>query len=641
MYDKVLSQKVDAMKSVALLSALSLGTLLGANAPSSWTGDLSPITADDWNYDRAAHLLERAGFGGTPEEIQALARMSPQDAVRHLVRYQNVQDVDLPKFHESGIFPSPDFNRNGNGAAFAAILFGRLDKLPAAARAALMDDAKTGVTAENKRIARTDKQAVVDKFYYWNFVDGLETQRVESWLADRMLRTRHPLQEKLVLFWHGHFATGNDKVHDYRKMLGQFSMLRANANGNLRDLLIGIGKDPAMLIYLDNNQNLKGHPNENFAREIMELFSLGVGNYTEKDIKEAARAFTGWTFDKTGQHFANHPELHDEGSKTVLGKTGNFKGEDIVDIILEQPACARFMTRKFYRFFVREDLPKPAEEQLAKTLVENKYEIAPFLEKIFLSRDFYSQASTGTLIKSPVQLVVSTYKKLGLTAAPTYPEFAGLTGGLGQTIFYPPNVKGWDGGRTWINPATIFERENIIRFILFPEQMPVNKDAYLEGSRRLSGDVIHHQFLALAAKGNFTDFPTNGGGMADNSMAKMGAVGAAETSKLSAEDFNLFRGVFNGIVFARQRVPQAPRVTAEFSLARMLRAEGVTDAAGVVDSFGKRFLRVPISGDRRQAVVEFCSKQIGGKLDFNRYTLENELREVLHLILSAPEYQLS
>src|ERR1019366_8516175 len=167
---------------------------------------------------------------------------------------------------------------------------GAYEKLPPDLRARLFDPKATGVTEEIRRVAKTEKQSVTDAFYYYNFADGIETRRLETWLLDRALKTRRPLQEKLVLFWHGHFATGNEKIRDYRKMLDQFAMLREKANGNLRNLLVGIGKDPAMLIYLDNQKNVKGHPNENFAREILELFSLGVGNYTETDTKEAARA---------------------------------------------------------------------------------------------------------------------------------------------------------------------------------------------------------------------------------------------------------------------------------------------------------------------------------------------------------------
>ncbi len=637
-----------AIGAVFTCAAQSIGA-----GPRAWVGDLSPIGASDWNYDRAAHLLERAGFGGTPEEIQALAAMSPRDAVRRLVRYQDVKDVDLPPFVEMGIYPSPTFNRGSdpstgkNTITYALLVRGKIDQLPPERRAQLMDDSLTGVTPVMKRVAKTEKQSVVDAFYYYTNADGREMARAETWLADRMLKTRRPLQEKLVLFWHGHFATGNEKVRDYRKMLDQFAMLRENANGNLRNLLVGIGKDPAMLVYLDNQKNVKGHPNENFAREILELFSLGVGNYTETDIKEAARAFTGWSLDDDFMKFQNRPELHDEGSKTFLGTTGNFKGEDIVDIILQQPVCSHFIARKLYRFFGRDDLSKEFEDKIAASLRRNNYEIAPFLEEVLLSRDFYSPATYGTQIKSPVQLVVSTYKKLGIKSAPTYPTFAGLIGGLGQAIFYPPNVKGWDGGKTWINPATMFERENAVRYIAFPEEIPVDPNDYLEGSKRLSGEVIHEQFLAWAAKGNYTDFPSNGvPSMANNMVAgdpmtKGGSAGS-ETMKLNGEDFNLFRGVFNAAVRAHKAVPPEPRKVADFRLATMLKGEGVTDAPGVVDALTRRFLRVPIIGQRRDDLIAFCMKSLGGpKVDYTRYTVEKDLREVLHLILSAPEYQLS
>lgn len=609
------------------------------SAPASWQNDLTPIQASDWNYNRAAHLLERAGFGGTPEEIQALARMTPQEAVRHLVYYQNVKDIELPSFVETGIYPSKNWSRDRMAGTFAAILFGTLEKLPPDERRKIMDDERTGVTPEDKRTSLTDKQAVVDKFYYWRNVDLLESARAATWLADCMLKTRRPLQEKLVLFWHGHFATSNDKVRDYRKMLGQFETLREHANGNLRDLLIGIGKDPALLIYLDNRQNYKGHPNENFAREIMELFSLGVGNYTESDIKEAARAFTGWSLDNNGINYLYRPNLHDDGEKKVLGRAGKFKGEDVVDILLEQPACARFIARKLYRFFVREELSKELEERLAANLRSNKYAIAPFLEQLFLSRDFYSPASYATQIKSPSHLVISTYKKLGLQDAPTFPKFAAVTAGLGQQIFYPPNVKGWDGGRTWINPATIFQRQNVTRYILFPEETPVVKDAHLAGSRRLSGDFIHNQFLEMAERGDYASFPQGGGaGMTANTPG--GAM--TETSKLSGEDFNLFRGVFNAAVRAVAAVPAEPRRAPDFSLSRTLQREGVTDAAGAVDNLMRRFLRMPLTGERRQTLIRFLEQQLGGgQLDYTRYRLEKDLRELLHLIMSAPEYQLA
>jgi uncharacterized protein (DUF1800 family) len=207
---------------VYALFAIGAGFTCAAQTPGAgpraWVGDFSPIGASDWNYDRAAHLLERAGFGGTPEEIQALAAMSPRDAVRHLVRYQDVKDVDLPPFDEIGIYPSPTFNRGSDGVTgkntitYVALKGGKIDRMPPDVRARLLDPAQTGVTPEMLRVAKNEKQAVVDAFYYYTNADGREMARAENWLADRMLKTRRPLQEKLVLFWHGHFATGNEKV---------------------------------------------------------------------------------------------------------------------------------------------------------------------------------------------------------------------------------------------------------------------------------------------------------------------------------------------------------------------------------------------------------------------------------------------
>ena len=233
-------------------------------------------------------------------------------------------------------------------------------------------------------------------------------------------------------------------------------------------------------------------------------------NYSETDISGSRAAPSpGWGLDHYHIAFQNRPDRHDDGVKTFFGKTGNFTGEDIVDIILQQPAAPHFIARKLYRYFVRDDFDKQIEDKLAATLRADKFQIAPFLETIFLSKDFYSPAAYGKQIKSPTQLVISTYKKLGITGAPTFPSFPTMIAQLGQSIFYPPNVKGWDGGKAWINPATIFERENVARYILFPEQMPVDPDplAYLDGSKALSGENIHQQFLAMVKEGQLHRLP--------------------------------------------------------------------------------------------------------------------------------------
>src|SRR5439155_3644578 len=367
-----------------------------AAGPAERQNDLAAITPAEWNYDMAAHLLERAGFGGTPEEIEALAKLTPAEAVRRLVYFQNVDNSHLLPFDPSGVHDPG------------------LEPFPPS-RPAVTDQAKEkgealGIKvkpAGNRRL-----QSVVNKFFYWLRASVHETNRVGYWWASRMIQTHHPLQEKMALFWHGHYAVNEAKVRDYRKLLQELEIFQAHGTGNFRDLMVAVAQDPAMLSFLDAGVNVKGAPNENFAREIMELFTMGVGNYTEKDIREAARAFTGWNY--VDVDFAVNQDQHDSGQKTFLGRTGNFDGVDIIDIIMAQPVTAKFIAGKIYRFFVREDLSPELQERLGARLRDAHYEIAPLLETIFLAKDFYSPASVGTQIKSPVQLVISTYRKLGL-----------------------------------------------------------------------------------------------------------------------------------------------------------------------------------------------------------------------------------
>src|SRR4029077_8097885 len=230
-------------------------------------------------------------------------------------------------------------------------------------------------------------QPVVDRFFYSLAANRIETQRLGLWWSRQMLTTRRPLEEKLTLFWHGHFASGENKVRDYRMMLRQNTMFRAHASGNLHDLLLGILKDPAMLVYLDNGENVKKHPNENFGRELLELFSMGVGHYTERDVREAARSFTGWTNDVLAFKF--DAAQHDFGEKAFLGRTGPLDGGDVIDTILKQPVTADYMSAKLYRYFVRDDINGAVRAELGRTFRDSGYEIKPLLKRIFLSKDFY------------------------------------------------------------------------------------------------------------------------------------------------------------------------------------------------------------------------------------------------------------
>ncbi len=585
--------------------------------PASWQDDLSPIPPGQWSYDRAAHLLERAGFGGAPEEIEELAALGPAAAVRRLVHYQQVANVAMPEFDASGIFPSPDFvpPRQENFAQ------------------ALRDAAATG-EAFGVKLERTPDtawlQPLVNALYYYRFSNNGEIGRVARWLAQRMLITRRPLEEKLALFWHGHFATENDKVRDYRKILAQWDLFRLHGNGSFRDLLLGICRDPAMLIYLDGLSNVKGHPNENFGREILELFSLGVGNYTESDIREAARAFTGWGLD--GNRFTRRAEQHDTGEKGVFGRKGNFDGEQIVDLVLEHNACAPFIARKLYRYFVREELSLGLEKRLAGVLRRNRYRIAALLESIFLSKDFYSPASVATQIKSPVHLAVSTYRKLGLREIPGTPNFNATTKALGQQLCAPPNVAGWKGGSTWINPSTMIERQNFARYVLFPGEIPVPARRPMDFVGDIIGQQPYQQMAGMARRGDYTSFPN----------MSMEESGFARRPGTANETYNVFRGVYNGGVRTFQVLKIDPPKPAAIDLAGLLRKDGARNAAAAVDSLARRFLRAPLGAADRGDLVAFLRTRLGGEaIDFAAPSLETQLRELLHLVLSLPEYQLA
>src|SRR5580765_5993010 len=336
-----------------------------AAGPANWAGDLSPIAPIDWSYNRAAHLIERAGFGAAPDEIARLAALTPQRAIDELVDYEAIRS-DLKPFDESVIW-DPGMDPFPPSRAEAV-------------RLAREHGEGLGVKVLPEGTQRR-LQPVVDKFFYSLAANAIETQRLGLWWARQMLTTRRPLEEKLTLFWHGHFATGENKVRDYRMMLQQNTMFREHASGNLRDLLAAILKDPAMLVYVDNGENVKKHPNENFGRELLELFTMGVGNYAERDVREAARSFTGWTNDVLVFKF--DAEQHDFSEKTFLGRTGPFNGGDIIDAILAQPVTAEFVSAKLYRFFVREEVTGPLKTELGRTFRDSGYQMKPLLKRIF------------------------------------------------------------------------------------------------------------------------------------------------------------------------------------------------------------------------------------------------------------------
>ena len=287
-------------------------------------------------------------------------------------------------------------------------------------------------------------------------LDSDNIAQLKAWWLFRMRYSNQPVLERISLLWHNHFATSNAKVQSVQHMFAQNQLIRKHAMGSFRSLLHGMAKDVAMLLWLDSNSNRKRQANENFSREIMELFSLGVGNYTEKDIQEAARAFTGWHV--RNDKFWFNKIQHDYGTKTVFGKKDNFDGHHIVDLCLDQPAGARFIALKLLREFVTDTPDKELVESLAVRIRHHNYEMTPVVRELFASEAFFSEEHRRAIIKSPVQLVMGAYRSLNVR--PNLANSARLIGELGQNLFEPPSVKGWEGGRLWVNSATMLQRMN-------------------------------------------------------------------------------------------------------------------------------------------------------------------------------------
>lgn len=343
-----------------------------------------------------AHLLRRAGFGARPDEWEEYSRLGVAGTTQRLLHPESVPD--------------------------------QLDELL--------------------------------KTIGGNFVDFETLSGVRNWWIFRMAQTRRPLEEKMTLFWHNHFATANYKVNRPPLMGVQIETFREHALGNFRSLLQAMMRDPAMLIWLDGAQNKLGAPNENFAREIFELFTMGVGSgYTEKDIQETARCFTGWVFNNNTRSAVFNPFLHDDGWKTVLGQSGNFHGDEVIDIIVRQPATGKFLASKLWKFFVSDTPPEAEIGRLGKIYLSSGYDIRAMMEAILTSPQFYSESVRYTRVKSPVEFVVSVIRTLDvpLLAIKNLPD---TIEAMGQDLLNPPNVAGWPGGPDWINTRTLLARVN-------------------------------------------------------------------------------------------------------------------------------------------------------------------------------------
>ncbi len=368
-----------------------------AQVDAAWAwAPFEPGTDGAWDLTAAVHLYRRAGYGATWGELQQAIAGTPAAAVQRLVR-------------------------GGEGSD-------------------------------------TFEQQMADAAE--PLLGGSRIESLAAWWLYGMLQTPHPLHERMTLFWHGHFATSFAKVGSVELMYRQHQELRRHALGRFGDLLTAIARDPAMLIWLDAATNRRSHPNENFAREVMELFCLGPGNYTENDIREAARAFTGWELRQ--KRFTFNRYQHDDGLKTVLGKTGRWSGDDVLTILLEHPATARLLTAKLFRHFITETEEPPARliEPLADEYRRRDYDTAWLLQTMLGSKLFFSPLVRRQKIKSPVELVVLLLRSLEGTT--NYFRLARDVADLGQALFEPPTVKGWNGGREWLQSASMVGRLNLV-----------------------------------------------------------------------------------------------------------------------------------------------------------------------------------
>lgn len=382
-----------------------------------------------------------------------------------------------------------------------------------------------------------------------------------------------------------------------------------------------------MLAFLDAGVNVKGSPNENFAREIMELFTMGVGHYSEEDVREAARAFTGWNFD--GLEFRIDPEKQDNGLKTFLGETRNFGGIQIIDRILAQPATAEFIAGKLYRYFVSENLDPNLNRALGKQLKAMNYELRPFMAMLLSSQDFYTHR--GTRIKPPVELVVSTYKKLGLVRIPGNPDFNEVTEQLGQRLMHPPTVAGWSGGRSWITAGLLFERGNFVLDVVFPDIAFIPPDRY---PFRYANILPVHERLRAGMDISSATQPEG----VDTEQQMMAA------SNLMAdkdEDFNTRYGNYRGWQMAIERVKPIPRDTAHLDLRTMVLDAKLRTPDEVIAYLVRRFMTVPPDDTRLESLTAWLTEILGTtNIREAESYLEEPLRQILHALLSQPEYQL-
>jgi uncharacterized protein (DUF1800 family) len=407
------------------------------------------VNAQGMGAEEARHLLNRTGFDAQLREIDEYAKLTRREGVERL----------LAGIRTEARTPPPAWAKEWTDPR------------------------------RIRRISEDERRAFIR-------VQIERALELKAWWLTEMLGTDSPFTERMTLFWHNHFTSSLQKVRSPPLMLKQNALLRKHALGNFGELLHAVSKDPAMLVYLDSATNRRGQPNENFARELMELFTLGEGRYGEQDIKEAARAFTGWSIDLDTGEFLFRSRQHDDGVKTVLGRTVR-SGTEVLDLLLAQPATATYIAARLWREFVS---PQPQPEDLKRVgaaLRDSGYDVRAGLRALLLTPAFWVPENRGALIKSPTDLVVGTLRQFGIAANDPLP-FAFLLAYLGQDLLSPPNVKGWPGGEAWINSTTLLARKQFLERLLRVEEtrivMQKNTDSLKPGARRMMQAMAELQF---------------------------------------------------------------------------------------------------------------------------------------------------
>lgn len=508
----------------------------------------APLPEREFDAYHAAHLYWRAGFGCQWSQAEALAAKGLNSAIDYMLAWPEVP-VDAPVPETAAL---PKVSRKE------------------------FEDSLQSLSEDEKNKLRNERGAEERKK-----IEGLKL-----WWLEKMSTAEQPLLEKLTLFWHSHFASSYyEKIEETFPMWQQNQLFRRLALAPLPELMEAVSKDGAMLIWLDNWRNNKGAPNENYARELMELFSMGPGPYSEKDVQESARAFTGWSTNKDDYQFEFHRGRHDGEEKTFFGKTGDWDGSDIVRMICEHPATPRFMARKFLHFFVCNNPPEEMVEEAAGIYKAGGMSAKPLLGAIFRSGLFYSDFARQKVVKSPVSLSLGALKSMNVQGLDRTKLLDALRL-MGEDLFFPPDVNGWPGGMTWISSNTL-----LLRY-------------------------------------NFSNFLLNG---------------------VSADDFKTFEKTEGMTASDRREFIEAQRGNGliEWSPRKQLEERGLakrlTSANMLVDYFSREFLQRPLDRATLDNYLRFCQTDAsGGRADYSIASpnFDERTKGLVHLIMSSPEYQL-